>query len=287
MERVVRHEWVEMELAMVKEIDIIDSAFSHAPGMSWYNVPKLIKWVRGNPVRRPIRFFTDRNIGQVDNYPADVNVALLMEPRNLDDTGYSICLGKLQQFKYVLTYDTDFKQKLGDKGLFYPIGGCWIKPDQQAIHPKTELCSMIASAKNIAPGHRLRHEIAAKHPDKINLYGGGYRPVEFKAQALSPYMFSFAIENVKANDLFTEKIIDCFLTGTVPIYWGTSELYKYFGTRGVMEFTDAASAGEILDVLTPDLYHSLLPHIEYNFYEAMKYRVAEDWFFEKYTFLLG
>jgi len=36
-----------------------------------------------------------------------------------------------------------------------------------------------------------------------------------KADTLVPYMFSLAIENSKLDGYFTEKLLDCFLTGVV------------------------------------------------------------------------
>ena len=41
-----------------------------------------------------------------------------------------------------------------------------------------------------------------------------------KAAALRPVMFHIAIENVSQRSYFSEKLLDCFLTRTVPVYWG-------------------------------------------------------------------
>ena len=273
-------------MAVVKEIDIVDTSFAHAAGMSWYNVPQFVKWVRGRPGRVPIRFFTDRSIGQVDNYPADVNVALLIEPITLDDTGYNICLGKLPQFKYCLTYDTEFKQKLGDKGLLYAIGGCWLKPEQIGIRPKTEVCSMVASEKAQTPGHRLRHTVAKRYPGFINLYGRGYKPILLKFEALAPFRFSIAIENSQVNDMFTEKVIDCFLTGTVPIYWGTKNLKNHFNMDGVLQFDTLEELDRIMHNLHPDDYDKMRSAVQDNYERALQYRVAEDRIFLDFPFLI-
>lgn len=272
----------------MKSIDIVDTSFAHAPGMSWYNVPQFVTWVRGNPARVPVRFFTDRCVGQVDNYPADMNVALLIEPITIDTTGYNVCLEKLRKFDYVLTYDSEFKQeKLGSKGLHYAIGGCWIKPQDMGIHPKTDLCSMIASGKTQTTGHRLRHEIAASADmHKVHLFGHGYNPVEFKFQALSRYMFSIAVENSQVNDMFTEKIIDCFLTGTVPIYWGTSGLLRYFNMDGVLQFNTLDELKDIVHGLKYETYAKMAHAIQDNYERALLYRVAEDRIFLDYPFLL-
>lgn len=281
----VRHNRMELHMALV-DIDIVDTSFAHAPGMSWYNVPKLVKWRRDRPGRAPIRFFTDRMLGQVDNYPADVNVALLIEPMCFDNTGYDICLGKLPQFKYCLTYDENFKQKLGDKGLLYAIGGCWLRPQDIGIGPKPQVCSIIASEKRQTHGHQLRHEVVKRYPGHLNVFGRGYQPVQFKAEALQQYRFSVVIENGMIDTLFTEKLIDCFLTGTIPIYWGTPKIAEHFNMAGVITWNTLEDLDRIMSMLHPAEWETRLDAIKDNFDRAMNYRVAEDWIFSKYPFLL-
>lgn len=272
---------------MLVEIDIIDTSFAHAPGMSWYNVPKYIKWRRGTCNKVPIRFFTDRMAGQVDNYPAEINVALLIEPACFDNTGYDICLRKLQRFDYVLTYDEDFKQQIGEKGLLYAIGGCWLKPDEIKLCGKSKMTSIIASEKRQTHGHQLRHVAIDKLGNSMDVFGRGYRPVQFKSEALAGYRFSVVIENSNVNTLFTEKLIDCFLTGTVPIYWGTAKIAEHFNMDGVIMFRDMNELAEIIKNLTEADYSKRTTAIADNFERAHNYRVAEDYIFQKFPFLLA
>lgn len=42
------------------------------------------------------------------------------------------------------------------------------------------------------------------------------------------------MENCCADTYFTEKILDCFLTGTVPIYWGTRKICNIFNENGIV-----------------------------------------------------
>lgn len=43
---------------------------------------------------------------------------------------------------------------------------------------------------------------------------------ESKLQTLSQYRFSLCYENIRSPGYMTEKIIDCFVAGTIPVYFG-------------------------------------------------------------------
>ncbi|MDB2522374.1 glycosyltransferase family 10 [Planktomarina temperata] len=49
-----------------------------------------------------------------------------------------------------------------------------------------------------------------------------------KLESLRDYRFHIAIENSSYDGYFTEKITDCFLAGTYPIYYGCKNLDQYF-----------------------------------------------------------
>ena len=67
-------------------------------------------------------------------------------------------------------------------------------------------------------------------------------------------MFSVCIENTTHDTYFTEKILDCFATGTLPIYKGTKNITKYFDGNGIL-FLDEININE----LTPELYFQSNP----------------------------
>lgn len=134
----------------------------------------------------------------------------------------------------ILTHD-DRLMNLPNAVLF-PVGGCWIKPNDAKIYNKTKLVSTIASNKTNTHGQSMRH-LATKNK-KISCYGPSYKPLEYKLDALKEYQFHLCIENYKNNSYFTEKIIDCFATGTIPIYWGCSNISNFFNTRGIIEVDD-------------------------------------------------
>jgi hypothetical protein len=84
------------------------------------------------------------------------------------------------------------------------------------------------------PGHIKRyaflHEIQAAQELDIDLYGRAVRPIQDKWDGLAKYRYSIAAENTNCPDYWTEKVADCFLTWTVPFYYGCENLEKYFPT---------------------------------------------------------
>ena len=46
---------------------------------------------------------------------------------------------------------------------------------------------------------------------------------------------------------FNEKIIDCFFSGTIPIYWGTKNISKYFDENGIIFFPNIDEWGFNMD----------------------------------------
>ena len=129
-------------------------------------------------------------------------------------------------------------------------------------------------------GHILRHQIAAASAG-ISLYGNGSnRPIEWKSDALADYRYSITIENSQAKWYFTEKILDCFATGTVPIYWGASNIGEFFDIRGIITFDKIEELPEIFLNLSEYDYKQRLPYIKHNFEEVKQYHIYEDWMFE-------
>ena len=115
--------------------------------------------------------------------------------------------------------------------------------------------------KTITSAQKIRVEYANKFKDSLDLYGNGFNSIECKSQGLNQYMFSIAIENTFSEATFTEKILDCFLTGTVPIYLGASDLRSIFDTKGIIQLDSSFSISD----LSPELYKSLYPHILKNY----------------------
>lgn len=117
---------------------------------------------------------------------------------------------------------------------------------------KNKIVSSITSNKRNGPGYILRRNflinINKKYPGLCDMYGYGWEnelSESYKGElgkyhnknssnnmtkfdALNEYKYSICIENCSKDNYFTEKITDSILCWTVPIYYGCSNIEKYF-----------------------------------------------------------
>jgi hypothetical protein len=114
---------------------------------------------------------------------------------------------------------------------------------------KTRGVSWIASNLALMPGHRkrnaLREFLMRKRPPKVEIFGRGVRYIENKWDALAPFRYSLAIENSSSPDYWTEKVADCFLSWTLPLYDGCTNLEDYFDPESFIRIDAGDHAGTL------------------------------------------
>ena len=95
---------------------------------------------------------------------------------------------------------------------------------------KNKLFSGVISGHNALEGHYFRLKVLEdiKQKFEIDLFGKRHNFIPDKWDALYPYQFSLAMENSSQPDYWTEKIMDCYLACTMPVYYGCSNIDKYF-----------------------------------------------------------
>lgn len=265
---------------MKQRIKIIDYLFFHAKYSTDFQDSKYIEWDR-TPLSSndSMVFYTDYSLDRVgDN---NLKFAWLLESPDITSQSYQWISQNNKKFDNVFTHSKELLDR-GENFLFCPTGGCWIKPEDQKVYDKTKLLSTIVSAKKMTHGHMLRHQSVLKFKDKMDLYGRGYNPVEYKLKCLKDYAFSLTIENTKKDYYFTEKLIDCFMTGTVPIYWGCPSIQKFFNIDGIITFDSVNELSDIIKNLSIDKYNSMIDAIKDNFKKAKEFLIAEDYIYEKY-----
>jgi hypothetical protein len=146
------------------------------------------------------------------------------------------------------------------------------------IYPKNKLVSMICSNKTMCKEHLYRQSIIKKFSDKCYHFGRGFNKLINKEDGLKDFCFSFAMENATYSNMFTEKITDCFMTGTIPIYYGISNIGDYFNTDGIIKLTDDFK----IEDLSFDLYFSKIKAVKENLKLSMDLLLAEDYIFSNF-----
>lgn len=99
------------------------------------------------------------------------------------------------------------------------------------IPEKVKNLSWIVGDAMDLPGHIKRWsflESIKKKKLPIDVFGKKIHYIEDKWDALAPYKYSLAIENNSGPDCWTEKLADCFLSWTIPFYYGCTNLEDYF-----------------------------------------------------------
>lgn len=201
---------------------------------------------------------------------ADLKVLVQIEPPTIVSTLNNKIINNKDNFDLILTWHPDILSKCGNSELFV-FGDCWIDEKDREVHKKTKILSIIASHKRQTEGHRLRHQIINDRIVEMDTFGRGYTPVDNKINGLKDYMFSLIIENDNTDNWITEKIIDCLVTGTIPVYWGCSNIGNYFNTKGFIQFKDIKEANEILPQLNEDKYYNMLPFVKENYNLSFNY----------------
>lgn len=274
------------------KVNLIDLNFRHHPNNSvaFKQTSKYIEWVRDSSTSNSTVFITDRYLTTVDEVTnATRKVAWLLEPRAILPDIYDWIEKNNKKFDFVLTFDDKLLQ-LNQNFLFYPFGVTWMEKIRDNSPTKTDSVSIIASSKQMTPGHMFRQaivELCGKRGD-VHIYGRGYNTIEKKESGLENYRFSVVAENSIDNFYFSEKIIDCIINKTIPIYWGC-DTSKFFDQSGIIKFNSLESLNNILNSLSPELYESMLPAAIRNYEKVLENNltVPEDWIFANYPFLFN
>ena len=173
-----------------------------------------------------------------------------------------------EKFKKIFTHDK-YLIESDNKFVFKSHGDCNII-DYQNLD-KNKLLSMISSNKRWVGGHELRHQIIQKYHNKFDLYGRGFNDINRKEIGLNQYAFSIAVENCQRDYYFTEKIIDCFRTKTIPIYWGCPSIGDFFDKRGIIQFDNIDQLDYIINSLDYSKYYDVIDAVENNYRLSFDY----------------
>jgi hypothetical protein len=201
------------------------------------------------------------------------------------------------KYTHLLTYQEEVLDSNPKARLFH-FPNSWVTgymPNQKEFSVST-----VVGGKNISglEGHQLRHELWRNRdkitiPKKFYLSGNSSHFHTFvpwseadyagqlvlgpSKQPLFDSMFHIVIENTSIANFFTEKLIDCFQTKTVPIYYGCTNIGEYFNKKGIWVASNVSEMVTICNnLITPESYYKALPVIEENYLLSNKWCDANE-----------
>jgi hypothetical protein len=131
---------------------------------------------------------------------------------------------------------------------------------------KTKLISVVSSTKAFTQGHveriRFVERLKEHYGDKIDLFGRGYNGFGDKCDVVNPYKYHIVIENSSTKYYWTEKLADCYICESYPIYYGCTNVGDYFpeGSYSTIDIHDFEGAVKTIDALiATDSYEKAKP----------------------------
>jgi hypothetical protein len=266
----------------MKHFNLLGGGFQHAYSSTLWKKPKHLVWDYES-TENPVSVYCDDGIprGLQDKNDGKKKYAWILESRFISQPFVEQIKANLEE--YLETYElilTHHKEliDLHEKFVWCPAYGTYI--DEPKVYSKTKSCSMIASGKGFTELHRLRCQIIEKLKDnpQVDVFGRDINPIDRKEDGLCDYRFSIAIENDSYETYYTEKLLDCFATGTIPLYIGAPDIGKHYDSQGIIPLTGTFD----FSTLTEDLYHSKMTHIQNNLEKVLELDVLDDWIYERY-----
>jgi len=267
-------------MIMKRKINLVGDSFTHLTGGNkGYSVAgkesKYIQWVKDPTLQETV--YVDSWINEAfTDQVSGTKYAWLLEskyvtPGIVEEVKFNY-KEYLNIFKYIFTHNKELLD-LDDRFKWCPAQGFWIKDPK--VYDKTKMISMISSNKSFTEGQKNRLQWLSKIGDQVDVYGRGFNEIEFKEEGLCDYMFSVVIENGVYESYFTEKILDCFATGTIPVYMGSPDIENYFNKDGIILLTDEFDVSE-------EIYYSKMDAIKDNLTRVKEIEVLEDFIYKQY-----
>lgn len=258
-------------------------------------------WDRFNKAL-PIHFYSHDEIFSSANEKPYKKFAILLESEKIDPVSYNKCLNNpslMNSFNGIFTHSEEILEKFNN-AYFIPGGAVWYGGNKGGgeLEPsnyknKTKMISIVSSNKHQCELHKVRIRIANLLLDnsKVDVFGtvNGGKYINI-VDSLKDYRYSIAIENNCTNIYFTEKIMNCFASMTVPIYIGAKKISSFFNEKGIIQISPNISdneLNEIINMCSEEDYLRRREAIIDNFNRAKQYVCIEDYIYRNYSDLFN
>ena len=107
--------------------------------------------------------------------------------------------------------------------------------NRKKLKNRTKFCVAVISNNSSSDNFRLNFINQLNKYKKVDMAGKVFnnigKIIENKIEFLSSYKFSIAMENSNGDGYLSEKIIDSFISGTIPIYYGDYMVDEYINPK--------------------------------------------------------
>jgi hypothetical protein len=223
---------------------------------------------------KPISIFNDYIPNLQDLNVNPYNILIIQEPNEIFGL-HDWAINNKDLFSCILTWSDKILNSCENSYLHtFGTSFLWQIPNfykNLKTENKSLGVSFLCGNKQLIEGHHLRHKIYKKQSEVIIPNKWIYTTPEGKEICFDKYMFNISIENCKHLNWFTEKLIDCFLTKTIPLYWGCPNIGNFFNEEGIITFENENDLLKKINNLTSDDYNSRIHAINENYTKALYY----------------
>ena len=251
---------------------------------------------------KSIEIFVDTFIK--DGKTTNLKIFIAMEPDVISGLSDAI-IHNQNDFDYILTFDNKILSNCKNSVLF-EYGTTWIDSRFYNFPTKNFSVSTVCGHKQVTQNHRLRKRLWYRQ-NEIKIPTDFYRSnwgsthhsvlTEFQVPpasdggveninnnkilgdsklSLFDSMFHICIENSSQDYYFSEKLIDCLLTKTIPVYLGCTNIQNYFNIDGFVLCKNEDEIISSCNCLTEEFYNSKKDVIEENYKKAINWISYKD-----------
>jgi hypothetical protein len=260
---------------------------------SWADQTKFLQNTR-QPVVLCIDTFLHRSI---EKKPGHIYIFIQVEPESIYSFQQRI-INEHENYDYILTFNEKILASCPNAHK-YIYGTTWIAKDSWTSYKDTEAQSQkifeittLVGNKQSTDGHVFRKRLyleqqkipmpyrffkSVRLPPMLQTIGTLYTfsntSQEAKLELFEKSQFSIVIENCRMINYFTEKLCDCLITKTIPIYFGCPNIEDYFDTTGwiIVTTTSVDALSSALSTLTPEYYARYADIIDKNYETVQQY----------------
>jgi hypothetical protein len=196
------------------------------------------------------------------------NILIIQEPNQLFGL-HKWAIENAHYFSCILTWGEEILNEC-ENALLVPFGTTYLHSKDNykilASQEKKFELSFMCGRKHLIDGHFIRHKIYNRQKEITSIPLKWYFTYDGpKDVCFETSMFHLAIENSQNKNYFTEKIIDAFISKTIPIYRGCQNIGDFFDKRGFFTFDTEEEFFNIVNSLTEEDYYSRKEYIEKNY----------------------